>query len=250
MSQRKVSAQQRLDICAIYKSGSTQTAISKRFGVSKSLIQQILKANGVRSDEGGRAEAKRKTHYKKEREHIKKYGCTKTQLDSIREAKKQGSHDPLTLFKSQQRHAMRRGVEWNLKFWEWWTIWDESGRWNERGRGVGKFCMCRKGDSGAYEASNVYIASVVHNSTLGRTLSFERGIKKTFVYELINACGGPAAVARHIGVDKSYLSQLGVRDELPSSWLLDGKAEALATASGGAFSLEQIRDFKLHSGAY
>lgn len=240
MSQRKVSAQQHREICAIYKAGLTQTALSKQFGVSKARIQQILKASGVNSDEGGRAEIKRQAQAQKDREHVNKFGCTKSQLDGVRQATRSGSHDPFNLFKSQQRHAMRRGVKWKLNFWDWWNIWQESGHWEQRGRGVGSYCMCRNGDEGPYAKGNVYIGTAVHNSVLGRTLSLERNTNKTFMYRLIHCAGGPSLVASKLGVSKNYISQSMLRNEMPKCGRTNGRLEVIVSMTAGAYSKEAV----------
>jgi hypothetical protein len=43
------------------------------------------------------------------------------------------------------------------------TIWNESGKWDERGLGVGKYCMARRMDSGGYSKDNVYITTCDDN---------------------------------------------------------------------------------------
>lgn len=240
MSQRKVTAQQHLEICAIYKSGSTQTALGKKFGISKARIQQILKASGVKSEEGGRAEIKRQIRARKNREHIKAFGCTKQKLDAIRSEHKSGSNDPLMLFKAQKRHAMRRGVKWKLNFWDWWCIWQESGHWHQRGRGIGSYCMCRNGDEGPYAKGNVYIGTAVHNSVLGRTLSLERNTNKSFMYCLIHCAGGPSLVASTLGVSKNYISQAMLRNEMPKCWRTNGRLEVIVSMTAGAYTMESV----------
>jgi hypothetical protein len=53
--------------------------------------------------------------------------------------------------------AKRRGISFNLTFDEWMSIWSESGMWDLRGVGKGKYCMSRIGDTGNYELGNVFI---------------------------------------------------------------------------------------------
>ena len=55
-------------------------------------------------------------------------------------------------------------MEWQLKFWEWWTIWLESGKWDDRGRGDG-FVMSRHGDTGPYSKENVFIQWARRNNS-------------------------------------------------------------------------------------
>jgi hypothetical protein len=49
-----------------------------------------------------------------------------------------------------------RGVEFNLTFEEWFTWWQQTGHYHERGRGKGKYVMARYGDTGPYELGNIY----------------------------------------------------------------------------------------------
>lgn len=240
MSQRKVSAQQRLEICKRYKSGMTQTALGKCYGVSKARIQQFIKASGMNSDEGGRAEIKRQKHEALNRKFINMYGCTKEQFDAVRGKYADGVKSPLNAFNAQKRHASRRGVEWKLSFWEWWSIWVNSGRWDKRGRNVDSYCMCRKGDEGPYSVGNVYIDTIVHNSTLGKTLSLEKNTNHTFMHQLIHCAGGPALVASEIGVSPNYLSQSMLRNEIPMSWKANGKLQKIVSLTGGAYDMANV----------
>ena len=64
----------------------------------------------------------------------------------------------------QRANANRRKVVWNLTFPEWEKLWEDSGKWELRGRGVGQYCMARKHDLGSYEVGNVEIIPSVKNS--------------------------------------------------------------------------------------
>lgn len=227
-------------IISDFLSGSTLQEIAISFDVSRERIRQILEKNGVKGKDGGvTAKVARRREAKAELE-IKKFGCTKEQLKEIQLAHEVNGKTPYFLFKSQQANAKARGVEWALLFWDWWMIWKESGHWDQRGRGIGHYCMCRKEDLGAYEKGNVYIDLSPNNSVLGRVLGVERGTNQSFVYRLIKAAGGPSAVSREIAVDKFYMSQLINRNEIPRSWLSDGKAKKIAELTAGSFTYEQI----------
>lgn len=64
----------------------------------------------------------------------------------------------------QRANSHTRGIEWLFTFESWWKIWEESGKWEERGTGPGQFYMCRKGDIGPYAPWNVDIKSHSENS--------------------------------------------------------------------------------------
>jgi len=65
--------------------------------------------------------------------------------------------------------AKRRDIPFTLTFEEWTNIWFTSGKWEQRGWGADKYCMCRYGDKGAYEVGNVYIATNRDNGILANT---------------------------------------------------------------------------------
>ena len=69
----------------------------------------------------------------------------------------------LQIYHSQKGLAKVRGIEFKLTFEEWLKIWIDSGHLHERGRGIGKYCMARFNDKGAYEVGNVKIILFTEN---------------------------------------------------------------------------------------
>ena len=74
--------------------------------------------------------------------------------------------------------ANYRGVPFLLTFDEWWSIWMRSKRWNMRGCRPGCYVMCRRGDAGAYELGNVYIARFERNLRDARGVRYGAGFKE------------------------------------------------------------------------
>jgi hypothetical protein len=64
---------------------------------------------------------------------------------------------PVGAFIQQRNNARRYGYQWKLSLWQWWTLWQKSGHWNERGRGHG-YWLARRDKSGPFSADNVFIA--------------------------------------------------------------------------------------------
>lgn len=64
---------------------------------------------------------------------------------------------PIGAFCRQRQSAKNRGIEWSLTLADWWSVWQESGKWPERGRGHGHYVMSRYGDEGMYTLENVFI---------------------------------------------------------------------------------------------
>lgn len=60
-------------------------------------------------------------------------------------------------YKAHKASAKQRGIEFDMSFVRWLTIWHESGYLLLRGRGAGRYVMARYGDQGGYTADNVDI---------------------------------------------------------------------------------------------
>lgn len=59
--------------------------------------------------------------------------------------------------------AKRRGIGFTLTFEEWCNIWEQSGKWEQRGRCKGQYVMSRIGDAGDYAIGNVFIQPSENN---------------------------------------------------------------------------------------
>jgi DNA-binding CsgD family transcriptional regulator len=165
-------------MASMFRSGMTLQQIGDVYGVTRERVRQVLKKTaGLTGSDGGaavKAKARRKQiRNKREARCMRERGCTYSQYKSLvnlgykmRAAGRGYDQTPTGAFSRQKVNAAHRGIGWNLKLWEWWTIWQESGKWNSRGREVGNYVMCRRGDTGDYEIGNVYIATVTHNCTV------------------------------------------------------------------------------------
>jgi hypothetical protein len=67
-------------------------------------------------------------------------------------------------FRQQQRDAAHRGINFLLSFGQWWSIWQRSGHWDQRGIRRGQYVMARYGDQGPYAVGNVRICTTTENS--------------------------------------------------------------------------------------
>lgn len=70
----------------------------------------------------------------------------------------------LLRFKQQRYNAIARNIPFEMSFDEWYNIWDQSGKWDQRGKGAGKYVMSRHNDIGPYKIGNVSIKSQEENS--------------------------------------------------------------------------------------
>ena len=70
---------------------------------------------------------------------------------------------PINKFKQQRRQAKQRDISWQMTFEEWISVWQESGKWEQRGKRNGEYVMARQGDVGPYSVGNVYICLATEN---------------------------------------------------------------------------------------
>ena len=134
---RKIGGDERsARMAALYRQGMTLAEIGGQYGITRERVRQIItKKHGLTAKDGGQAlvavlgAAARLN--KIEARYQKKYGCSRTQYYEVLQAG--GTRG----FTELQRNAKRDGIELDLKLWQWWTLWQESGHWNERGRGRG-----------------------------------------------------------------------------------------------------------------
>ena len=66
-------------------------------------------------------------------------------------------------FNAHRAGAAARGIEFLFTFDEWLLVWAKSGKWKDRGRRKGQYCMARKKDMGPYSTSNVEIKTCTAN---------------------------------------------------------------------------------------
>jgi predicted transcriptional regulator len=162
---------------AMFQAGKRLVEIGDVYGVTRERVRQVIKKHGglVGKDGGQSAVASFKRIERRRREEAKyaeKHGCTPEQYREQRKiasdarAARCASKAPLNAFHQQRNSAKARGIGWSIKFWDWWTLWRESGKWEHRGRSGDGYVMCRFRDDGPYELGNVYIATLRHNSTV------------------------------------------------------------------------------------
>ena len=114
------------------------------------------------------------------------------------------------IFQKQRSGAKARGIGFDLTLEEWWSIWGNSKRWKQRGRGVGKYCMGRFGDVGPYAVGNVKIIKFTDNSgdsTRGKHVNCKPVVQ--FLGKLPIAEFSSAIQAEHLtGIVRSSICQV------------------------------------------
>jgi hypothetical protein len=149
-------------MAVLYKSGKTLQEIGDIHGITRERVRQCLRYIAVAASEGGqvkRAEQRRSAfEARRNIAALEKWGCGWEEYVGLRSKK------ITRTFNSQRQNAKNRGIGWEINLWQWWLIWQQSGKWHQRGRGQG-YVMCRCGDLGPYAIGNVYIATGRENSS-------------------------------------------------------------------------------------
>lgn len=110
-----------------------------------------------------------------------------------------------------KQNANRRGIPFELTFDDWHRIWQDSGKWELRGRGKGSYVMSRIGDEGAYSLGNVYInsqesnalegslkpRSEEHRSSISKALLGKKKAKEAIVNNAIAQLSRPKYTCQH-----------------------------------------------------
>lgn len=182
----------------LYRSGKSLREIGELFGLTRERVRQLISKDfGInRTGGGAHITALNKKADKVERQEARcqrLYGCSVEQrihLANIGATRK---------FRSHRGGAASRGIPFEFNLWQWWMVWQQSGKWESRGKGQG-YSMCRKGDVGPYAAGNVFIGLSTNNSSEARRKNSDLpvGVRKN------KRCAGYSS-ARQIGGIKYWL---------------------------------------------
>lgn len=158
-------------IITAYLAGEAMPSIAEAYGMTRQGVQLILKKNGYGSKDGGasirsatriKQEAASK-HEKKETYCILKWGCTLDQWQLLRSVHPDFEHTPIARFIQHRNNVAKKNISWSLSLWDWWSIWNESGKYHDRGRTKDSYCMVLKKNADSYEVSSVEIIKVADN---------------------------------------------------------------------------------------
>ena len=93
-----------------------------------------------------------------------------------------------TKYLNHKHSAKKRGIPFELSFEQWYDIWQQSGKWEQRGRGKDAYVMSRIGDKGGYTLNNVFIQSNSNNvieGNMNRTITEETKTKLSNTHKKI-----------------------------------------------------------------
>lgn len=156
----------------LYNGGRTLQSIGDDYGLTRERVRQIIKKHcGLTYQNSGRKalfveKYKLMNQQRIERldkRCLEKNGMARDEYRALLGLRDAGGRPPQYRFREQRANAGYRNIEWHLSFSEWWSIWLESGKWSQRGRGHG-YVMSRPGDVGPYAIGNVKIIEATENS--------------------------------------------------------------------------------------
>jgi len=159
---------------ALYKQGKTLESIGNEVGLSRERVRQIMKQYNI--DNGGLAirkllksqDAHLENESKKAKREKRIFDAYNISVDLYKKicsefGSPSNQKSPLFKYSRHKANSKKRGIPFQITFADWWKVWEESGKWNERGRGHG-YVMARYGDTGGYEIDNVYICTSSQNA--------------------------------------------------------------------------------------
>lgn len=164
MGRRKNPISEReMQMASMFKQGLTLAVIGEHFGITRERVRQLIAKQGLTRFDGGvsglhlqkieRVAAERAARYQL------RYGFQEEEMGSYRQ------RGVVKAYQEQKRNSNARGIEFRLSFKQWVTIWETSGKYDLRGRGIGKYVMSRIKDEGCYELGNVHIQPGTENSS-------------------------------------------------------------------------------------
>lgn len=152
---------------ALYSQGYTLQEIGTRYGITRERVRQVLREyTDIAPKAGGRA---KQSALKRQADaaacdarYIAKYGMTHDEWKACVAA------GGTCAFIYQKRTSKSRGIGFEMNLRQWWDLWQASGKWEQRGRGRGHYCMARIRDTGPYAIGNVQIVSIEQNAAEAR----------------------------------------------------------------------------------
>jgi hypothetical protein len=118
---------------------------------------------------------------------------------------------PAKAYDDQKRHAEARGIPWDFDYASWLEMWLVSGKWEQRGKKSGQYCMCRFFDVGAYSPKNCYIGLTDENQQTRweKVRKILKGDQEKIARMwLDNTCMTQRSVAEYFEIDQSYVSKI------------------------------------------
>jgi hypothetical protein len=146
------------------QAGDTQQAIGADYKVTKQRIQQGLLARGITAADSPRITKQKQVLAETLEARMARYmpgvRCTKREYLTIVQVEPKS----IRAWRRFLRNADARDVAVEFTFPQWWAVWQESGRWEQRGVGKG-YGMFRPDSTQPYKVGNADIRSGVEQAS-------------------------------------------------------------------------------------
>ena len=156
MAKPDISARPLCDLLTVLAAraaeGASMVVISEELGITRQRAHWLLRKHGIVRGQ-----------WKKEKPPRLRFGL------SLERAAELDALGAISAFQSQRANAKSRAIPWEMTLAEWWSVWEMSGQWANRGRHKGGYVMSRPGDRGPYSAGNVKIISNEENFAEARS---------------------------------------------------------------------------------
>ncbi len=170
----------------MFLAGMTLQAIGNIYSISRERVRQIMFKRGFLGFDGGaflgweqKALARQEA---RQARYQRKYGCSYEEFKELKALGKQMLkdgiglyHTPLYAWRQQKHTYLCQGVAYELSLWDFWTLWRDSGHFNERGQG--RYGLCRKDTSKGFTKDNVFIRKMDRETGWGEKVG---GIRSKF----------------------------------------------------------------------
>ena len=123
----------------------------------------------------------------------------------IMSMKKRSDHNERHKYACHKSKAKSRGIEFNLTYEQWWDIWQQSGKWDQRGKGKGSYVMSRIGDKGGYTLGNVFIQSNSDNVIEGNKNRIISAQTRSKLSEIRKKISNPAHIAKMHEIGRAHV---------------------------------------------
>lgn len=125
-------------ICDDFRNGKTTTELATEHGITYQGIHRILKKHGLSRANGGKSKVVAERRAKESAEATtssiqERHGCTVEQWNMLRTMEDDYKKTPLAAFNTFKNNFQSiNDVAFSMTLWEWWEMWEASGRWTQR----------------------------------------------------------------------------------------------------------------------
>jgi hypothetical protein len=164
-----------------FKSGYTMGQLAVQHRISRQRVHQLLVRAGVTANDGGRAKCRAlriKTKASQREGSIKRrWGITVEHWRHLRAMHRNFWATPLGVYIRKRNNVRPTKRKWRLPFVEFLRIWEESGLWDQRGRGGALYGMHLIDPKGHWTPDNVCIKRVKDSMAvaIARSAQVRRG---------------------------------------------------------------------------